>query len=155
MLIHNFTHRHTHTEYAIPPPPRALINKGQLAIIISIFNQSPVVLLCGLSFDNWLSLSLSLFPLSICCSHSSSSALCHAPPLFPSPTSLASEHLSLLHLLLSQPLPSYRVIPLSSSPPSPSIFLLLSLSLSDECLPSLILMFFLSLCSSTGLQTSR
>ena len=43
------------------PPPTALINKGQLAIIISIFNQSPVVSLCGLSFNNGLSLSLSLF----------------------------------------------------------------------------------------------
>lgn len=62
---HTYAERH---KKAIHPPPTALINKGQLAIIISIFNQSPVVLLCGLSSDNWLSPSLSVclsLPLSL------------------------------------------------------------------------------------------
>ncbi|MEQ2181591.1 hypothetical protein GOODEAATRI_013179 [Goodea atripinnis] len=50
------------------PPPTALINRGQLAIIISIFNQPHVVLLCGLSSENMLSSSFfqDLVTFSLC-----------------------------------------------------------------------------------------
>lgn len=134
------------------PPLTALINKGQLAIMISLFNQPHVALLGGLSFDNQLSASLlqylllsrSAFP----CFVSRSSAL---------PISYA---INVLASLFLQPLPSYRIIPPSPppalliQPPYPSLCIP-SLALSDECIPSLISMLFLSLCSSTGLQTSR
>lgn len=133
-------------------PHTSLINKGQLAIIISIFNQSPVVLLCGLSFDNWLSPALSLsFSLSLSsllmqlslhlsCFMSRSCALpiyviniwarapCFSTSLYPSPSRLT---MSSLHppippsLLSNSILPHFPSLSLSASSlhPPPSLYL--------------------------------
>lgn len=90
LYIHNLRHTRTHGDAKMQYTPHtSLINKGQLAIIISIFNQSPVVLLCGLSFDNWLSPALSLsFSLSFI---SADAAL--TPPLLLHVTLLRSPYL--------------------------------------------------------------
>lgn len=140
------------TQKCNTPPHTSLINKGQLAIIISIFNQSPVVLLCGLSFDNWLSPALSLsFSLSLSsllmqlslhlsCFMSRSCALpiyviniwarapCFSTSLYPSPSRLT---MSSLHppippsLLSNSILPHFPSLSLSASSlhPPPSLYL--------------------------------
>lgn len=153
LYIHNLRHTRTHGDAKMQYTPHtSLINKGQLAIIISIFNQSPVVLLCGLSFDNWLSPALSLsFSLSLSsllmqlslhlsCFMSRSCALpiyviniwarapCFSTSLYPSPSRLT---MSSLHppippsLLSNSILPHFPSLSLSASSlhPPPSLYL--------------------------------
>lgn len=153
LYIHNLRHTRTHGDAKMQYTPHtSLINKGQLAIIISIFNQSPVVLLCGLSFDNWLSPALSLsFSLSLSsllmqlslhlsCFMSRSCALpiyviniwvrapCFSTSLYPSPSRLT---MSSLHppippsLLSNSILPYFPSLSLSASSlhPPPSLYL--------------------------------
>lgn len=153
LYIHNLRHARTHGDAKMQYTPHtSLINKGQLAIIISIFNQSPVVLLCGLSFDNWLSPALSLsFSLSLSsllmqlslhlsCFMSRSCALpiyviniwarapCFSTSLYPSPSRLT---MSSLHppippsLLSNSILPHFPSLSLSASSlhPPPSLYL--------------------------------